>query len=128
MKGMEHRFAFRRGLNRTFFVLWALYFLAFSWSIFNTYHEYYRKQVDGAYFLHTPCLKPYEECSKELKEKLDTIEEEFSVAALAYDDRWLLAWVVPALLIVPPMLLYGLVLAILKTLAWIARGFQAEQR
>ena len=111
-------------------VLWALYCIAFLWSNYNKLHEHYRKQVDNAFSSHTVCLKTSsdEECSKELNKELDTLERGDSVAAVVYEGRWTLAWAVPAFLIVPPMLLYGFVLAILKTLAWIAGGFQAEQR
>jgi hypothetical protein len=47
--------------------------------------------------------------------------------AMANNTGWHLLWIVPSVLAVPPLLLYGIVWLLVKTLYWLVNGFRKSE-
>ncbi len=116
----ERRVNYRRGFNRAFAVVCVMYGVWFLWLLWRWNEETRSQLFSSAQDSFERCTQSKEECSKAYAAELKEISNRFPSP---FGITWRESWVLPVGLIVPPSLIYGLIIAIVRLIRWVYSGF-----
>ena len=125
----DGQMSLRRGFNRVFVILWAVYVI---WIIWYPIHEEMKMRqaafdVTGA--IYQSCLQAHDSsrCWTEYEDGLKRDMELYKIGGIWTENGWNLLWLVPVVLFVPPAAAYGVVLGLVKVGAWVVSGFRGPK-
>lgn len=116
----------RRGLTRIGIILWVFYA---GWVAWYPIHDDIRRRQEAynltgevlqgclRYADNSDCWPKYEQGMKKDKEL-------YPIGSLWTESGWNLLWLLPTALFVPPVVLYGIIWALVKIVLWVASGFR----
>jgi len=120
------QFDLRSGFKRLFMLAWAVYAVAVLFSIAHQAAI----DTESAHRRDAERFVDCEQAGQWLPEAIAQCEAEYKAAwarssernraSVAYRD---LAWRLPIILCLPPLVCYVLAVAVARTVAWVARGF-----
>ena len=124
-----------RGFRRVFAVLWVLYGASVVMYPFYAAEKAMDAAASFSVMTFNSCIGAprnqglsYDDqlrvCSAESRHAFDSVGLGTGWKNLWMNLRWHLLWALPVVLLVPPLIVYGVIWLLLKIGLWVARGFR----
>lgn len=124
---------YQRGSKRIGLIAWIIYVLFILTFPFFEANRQLKDALALAYSSHSNCvetnlrdLKPIGGCDAELKSQSDEDFKVFGPLSIYRSMGWNLLWLVPVMIFVPPLILYGMLRGLIALGSWIVRGFRED--